>query len=549
MSNINKTKAYLLNVPLENDYKNTLYFTSKSAQEDYFKSRIKRTYNDFSYQRKDEPVYIDTIDSNGLASEYDDLINAGVNYVMYQNSQYSNKWFYAFITDIKYISDGVVEIQLETDVIQTWLFEFNVKASFVEREHVSDDTIGKHTIPEGLETGEYISNGNHDIDMGEMYIVVGTTQVYETKEKGGLYGGCYSGVHYVVWKLEDYTGVNSFLNYMDEGGYGDAISSVFLLPEFVVREILDIQENGETVVINGTKKASQTECLVIKNIPSLDNSGTLDGYAPSNNKLFTFPYNYLLASNNVGGSAIYRYEHFNTTREGMETDCLFNLYGVVCPGGSIKLVPKEYKGVTENLEESLNAGKFPICNWNSDVYTNWLTQNGVNIALSIASGSLQMAGGVALMASGAGALAGAGSIASGGLSIAQTLGQVYQQSLVPPQAEGNINCGDVLRGINKNTFTFYKMSIKAEYARIIDQYFHMFGYKVNMVKVPNKAHRARFWYTKTIDVNIDGAIPNKDMQKIKNCYNNGITYWRNAAEIQNYALGNIISITDGAVTE
>ena len=38
-------------------------------------------------------------------------------------------------------------------------------------------------------------------------------------------------------------------------------------------------------------------------------------------------------------------------------------------------------------------------------------------------------------------------------------------------------------------------------------------------------------------------------QKIKNCYNNGITYWRNAAEIQNYALGNIISITDGAVTE
>ena len=545
MSDKYTTKAYLLNVPLENDYKNTLYFTSKAEQEAYFKSRKVFTYDDFSYQRKDEPVRIGEFDSNGKESNYDDLIKEGVNYVMYQNSHYTDKWFYAFITDIKYISDGLVEIYLETDVIQSWLFDFNVKASFVEREHVSDDTIGKHTVPENLETGEYISNGNSDVDMGKMYIVVGTTQAYETKEKGGLYGGCYSGVHYLVWELDDYSGVNHFLNYMDEGGYADAISSVFLLPEFVVKDILDEESN----VLNGTKIASQTEKLVVKNIPSADTSGTLDGYFPSNMKLFTYPYNYLLASNNVGGSAIYRYEHFKTTREGFENDCLFNMYGVVCPGGSIKLVPKQYKGVTENLEESLNAGKFPICNWNTDVYTNWLTQNGVNIALSIASGGLQMAGGAALMATGGGAMAGAGSIASGGLSIAQTLGQIYQQSLVPPQAEGNINCGDVLRGINKNTFTFYKMSIKAEYARILDQYFNMFGYRVNMVKVPNKAHRARWWYTKTIDVNIDGAIPNKDMQKIKDCYNKGITYWRNANEIQNYSLGNIISITNGAVTE
>ena len=103
MSNPNTTKAILLNVPLENDYKHTLYFTSKDEQEEYFKSRMVRTYNDFSYQRKDEPVRISTVDSNGLVSEYDDLIKAGVNYIMYQNSYYTDKWFYAFITDIKYI--------------------------------------------------------------------------------------------------------------------------------------------------------------------------------------------------------------------------------------------------------------------------------------------------------------------------------------------------------------------------------------------------------------------------------------------------------------
>lgn len=539
MANENLTEAYLLNVPLENDYKNTLYFTSKDAQTDYFKSRKVFYFNNFSYQRKDEPVRIPTADSQGLVCEYDNLINAGVNYVMYRNTTYSTKWFYGFITDIKYISDGIVEIYIETDVIQTWLFDYAVKNSFVEREHVSDDTVGKHTVPEGLETGEYVSVYEKDIDLGEMYIVVGTTQAYETKVQGGLYGGCYSGVHYLVWKLTNYAGVNSFIKYMEEGGYSDAITSIFLLPHFVVKDIMDEEDN----VLNGTTIASQTQALIQKNLTILGD------YAPKNNKLFTYPFNYLLASNNNGGSAIYRYEHFDDSNEDFKNDCRFNLYGVVCPGGSIKLVPLYYKGVNENVEESINAGKFPICNWNTDVYTNWLTQNSVNIALSIGSSALQVAGGGAMMFTGAGALAGAGSMATGALGIAQTLGQIYQQSLVPPQAEGNLNCGDVLRGMNKNTFTLYQMTIKGEYAQIIDNYFHMFGYKVNRVKIPNKCHRSRFWYTKTIDVNIDGAIPNKDMQIIKDCYNNGITFWRNATEIQNYALDNVIAITEGAVTE
>lgn len=547
----NITTFILLNVPLESDYKNTLYFNNKTEQENYFRSKAVRTFEFSSYQKKNEPIHCPTTDANGLEAEYDDLIDAGVNYVMYKNSAYTDKWFYAFIKEIEYISDGQVDIHIETDCIQTWLFNYRVKASFVEREHVSDDSIGNHTVPEGLETGEYISNGQVDVDMGEMYIVVATTQAYETKVKGALYGGCYSGLHYMCWRAEEYQSVNYFLDYMDKNAHAEAINSIFMLPKFLVDDIKDYDPNNpeEYGAINGKKIASQTEKLVSKNIPSLSSSGTLDTYFPTNKKLYTFPYNYLLASNNTGGSAIYQYEHFKTTREGFENDCLFNMYGVICPGGSIKLVPKQYKGVTENLEESLNAGKFPICNWTSDVYINWLTQNGVNIPLSLASAGLQMLGGIGMASTGAGALAGAGAIATGSLSIAQTLGQIRQQSFVPPQAEGNINCGDVLRGINKNSFSFYKMSIKKEYAQIIDGYFSMFGYKVNRVKIPNKCHRSRFWYTKTIDVNIDGAIPNNDIQTIKNAYNNGITFWRNPNEIQDYSLSNEIAITEDSVTD
>ena len=68
----------------------------------------------------------------------------------------------------------------------------------------------------------------------------------------------------------------------------------------------------------------------------------------------------------------------------------------------------------------------------------------------------------------------------------------------------------------------------------------MFGYKVNRVKIPSILHRKNYWYTKTIDVNIDGAVPTNDLNKIKECYNKGITFWSNPANIGNYDVSNEI---------
>ena len=193
----------------------------------------------------------------------------------------------------------------------------------------------------------------------------------------------------------------------------------------------------------------------------------------------------------------------------------------------------------DNNLEGLNGGKYPICSWNTDVYTNWLTQNGINIATNIISGAVQgVSGGLSMAFTGS--TMGGGNVVSGLTQIFNTAGEVYKHSLQPPQAEGNINSGDVTYASGHLTFTAYQMSIKLEYARIIDGYFDMYGYKINQVKLPNKAHRGRWWFTKLINPNIDGAIPNKDMQLIKDCYSRGITFWRNAEEIQNYNLDNNI---------
>ena len=199
------------------------------------------------------------------------------------------------------------------------------------------------------------------------------------------------------------------------------------------------------------------------------------------------------------------------------------------PGGSIRLIPKNYKEITKFDEEGLNLGKYPICNWTSDVYTNWLTQNSVNIGLNIASGIGQVIGGVATaVATGGAGIAVGGGMAVGGVStVANQLAQIHQMSFTPPQSNGNVNCGDVITADGTNTFYLMQMRIRNEYLSIIDNYFSMFGYKCNRLKEPNKAHRSNWWYTKTIDVNISGdSVPQMDLEKIKGCYNNGITFWR-----------------------
>lgn len=117
----------LLKVPFTIDNKNQLTFANKNSQTSYFLSLSHLEINNISYQRKDSiiryPAHIDSI------MQY--------NYCMYQNENYTNKWFYAYITGMRYINDGMTEILIQTDVYQTWQFDITFKESFVEREMIA----------------------------------------------------------------------------------------------------------------------------------------------------------------------------------------------------------------------------------------------------------------------------------------------------------------------------------------------------------------------------------------------------------------------------
>ena len=528
----NISKVYLMNVPLEDDLKNTIYFSNPEAQQAYFPKNF--GYTNVSYQAETRtfrcPSMIDNI------RQY--------NYLMWQNPAYSNKWFYAFIKKLTYFNDGYTDVEFEVDPFQTYMFDYTVMPSFIEREHTNNDTIGNNTLPEGLELGEYVKNQNTQLNTfgkGTMWYAVAVSDIIGTMTKypAAIVNNVPTGLYYIL--TDTVSMLHGIVQMYDIAGKANAIYSMFTFP----KEILNISgsyayqastwnyENGSFsttksvyVPTSSNRSARMLEEYVVCNKPSKIGKT----YTPRNNKLFTFPYCYFNISNNAGTVVTYHYEDFNGNPK-------FNLRGTLGIGCSTRLYPVNYKGMDyysdydNAYDYGLSGAKYPTISWNSDSYTNWLTQNSLNIGLSAGQTVLNTSASLAV-----GNVAGATLSFLGGVTSA--VGEVYKASLMPDQAKGNTNCCDVNYVDNKNGFTCYPLSIKPEYAAIIDNYFDVFGYKTNLVKYPNVAHRENWWYTKTINANVVGNIPNEYVTKIKEAYDNGITFWRNPNNFLDYTVSN-----------
>jgi hypothetical protein len=85
------------------------------------------------------------------------------------------------------------------------------------------------------------------------------------------------------------------------------------------------------------------------------------------------------------------------------------------------------------------------------------------------------------------------------------------------------------------------MSVREEYAKIIDQYFSMYGYSINEVKKPNITGRKNWNYVKTLQANIEGDIPENHLNEIKSLFNKGITLWHNPTTFLDYSQNNNIA--------
>jgi hypothetical protein len=491
------SRVYLLDTPLDNTYKNQIDFASTADQYNYFIDRQKHKYEEYSYIRKDNVikvgVYIDDINDS--------------NYVMYQNKNYGTKWFYAFITKKEYINPNCTYLYIETDVYQTWLMECQLLQSFVVREHVNSDNIGDNIIDEGLDYGEYVfkkymkSNLFNDISF---VVAVSDLSVWlptNLSASARVYDNLVSGLVYWVFASDSITNMTEFLQAYDTAGKPDAVEFIFSIPSAFLPNEGQLLTDAKTNVLEWNY-----ECV----------HGVIDGYIPKNKKLYCYPYNVLAISNNVGGSANYRFEDFSDP-----TDIVFKIECNLGPNPTVVCSPRNFKNHldfnSQVQEYALTMNGYPLCSWKSDVFRAWIAQNGLTSVGSAVAGVAGIAGGI---------ISANPVVAGGGvLAIYSQLASTYKTSIQPDQAKGNTQNGSFNIAHGRQDFYLSHLTIKKEYAKAIDNYFSMFGYKVNEVKVPNVTGRQTWNYVKTIDVNIDGHIPDDDMNRLKQMYNDGVTFW------------------------
>ena len=307
-------QLYLCKTPLENDYKNQLTFANATAQLTYFNSVIQKTFDNYTYIKKDNSVK--------LGVNIDEIIDC--NYLFYKNTGFTTKYYFCFITNMEYVNENCTLVTFETDCFQTWQFQIQYKQSFVEREHVNNDAVGLNTVPENLETGEYICNEHYkdttmDNYASDLCFVMASTsepiagETKDTVAPSAIYNGIYTGLTY--YRYDATSSIDIMLEIFANSAKTDAINGVFMAPKWLAP--LDAQSLYREV--------AQSNTPLSFNI-NVRKQNTLNGYNPINNKLLCFPYNYLLVSNNIGQNAILHYEKFSDIR-----NATFNVKGVLNP--------------------------------------------------------------------------------------------------------------------------------------------------------------------------------------------------------------------------
>lgn len=515
----NSIVKVLRGIDLDPDYANTIYFESTTVQRNYFEGKTKYTYNALTYQRVNKNVI-------RVQQKADDLYD--IDYLMFQNTSYGSKWFYAFVTSVEYVNDITANIYYEIDVMQTWLKDLVLKPCFVERNHTIYDDIGDNTVPENIQTGEMVFNDyntlTHDIDKMAIILAVCDTD----SASGDLIAGVYSGAK--LWAYPPTTNgissLNTKLNSLSDKP--DSVISIYMCPIFCLTDDPPINYPPSEGLVVGESDECVEHSYTLSRVAPTD---TIDGYIPKNNKLFTFPYNYLHIDNASGSSLALRYELFT------DQIPVLTIAGCIAQPVTLAIHAKNYKGVI-SADKTLNTEvlkieNYPICSWNMDAWKAWVAQNSIpeKLGKGVLSGALTGA-----IVSGIGATAGA--IAGGVTAVTSLLGEAVRVAHQSDICRGEIRTGNINIGTNRQNFFVGRLSIRNENARIIDDYFSKYGYAIKSIQLPNISSRPQWNYIKTIDCDIGGNIPKDDKQAINNIFNKGTTFWRYGDNIGHYALDN-----------
>lgn len=548
------SKIHIGRVPWDNSYRHTRTFASASAQATWMLNRCTQALSrtDYTYVRMNNSIRV-PFNAESLYT---------YNYVMYQNANYGSKWFYAFIVAVNYINDNMTELVLELDVMQTWYFDYNLKQCFVEREHVNDDTVGNHLNAEPMMDLQYTKWGYSQNNCDGYFIVMLVNQlphlsadlsriVGSDPVSGGAYQNFFSGCYPVIF-YNDSSGLTAFQNLladMNGAGCADSICDIYTVPEksipkpfstYLTSVSIGYGDNGQTTTLLNTYTLSHAASPYNYSI-SLSKPTKLDNYTPRNNKLLCYPYSYLEVGDFSGRVQDYQWEYMPSSPVLIDRcSAISDHVGYI--------TPKEYLGLSVGVSDPVTN---PQCftysftnriSWVFSAYQTWVAQNAVGNQLAVAGGIvstvLGVTAGIVDIARGGSGQSGVSHAMGGVSSIAGTIANYERMKRVPNTARGNTEGNSKYQNYYAGWYYCY-VALRPEYAEIVDKFFDMYGYQVDVVKIPNREGRTSWNYVKTANACNFGNVPASDMAMINSIYNTGITFWH-TDDIGNYSLDNSI---------
>ena len=435
--------VYLLKgVPLEENYDDTFYFNTSTenatTQYNFFYGFRKKSFSNITYIKENKirvEVAIDEI--------------RDCNYMMYQNTNYGNKWFYAFITKTEYINNIVTEIEFSMDYVQTWYFDIKFEPSFVEREHSSTDGVGDNLIDEPIGVSKTLVTDTKD----ELYVAETVTQGYKplyvavvfyipdgtrrtvlqpnvlptratdisqanlpykwefatydyssmldqniipwksTIANGVYFGSTYYALPFDVRTTESYNQGGIVLTHLDDTRNQltcmiDQLISYSCTVLNIVLVPYDVWY-GEIVQGDYTKNSSFTETATFKN----PTGASTTYYTPKNKKMYCYPYKKILLSNNNGVVKELKWEDSVSSDSNGLKKLTYKITGTVIPTCEIAFLPTGYRRITlSDYENAVVLNDFPQLSWNEDSFTKWWAQNKETFSLNMISTAISSIG-------------------------------------------------------------------------------------------------------------------------------------------------------------
>lgn len=381
----------------------------------------------------------------------------------------------------------------------------------------------------------------------------------------------------------DPSDLGNYLRNMGIAGLKDRIVGVYAVPTALITAT-------NNKISNQTAKSTTL---------TITRPSTIDGYAPKNKKLLTYPYLYAtVACGNKEQLYVFEKSYIDSVHT-----LSFNIYGVMGQGFKVYILPKSYDHLPFNFncafEDDYPQMPVAITPFIELLGNNGIVSKLLPLALTAAVAAIPAPTPLPVKSEVASTLldaspvlnvSGSNSrqvIASGASDITQarmsmdyeqekanaeaanaarreTLEKYHIASHTLPQITGTVNFNNIsyMRGDNDTALAITMNdtqgsgsrikgvwgmvhSIRARDAEAIDDFFTVYGYTCDKVKVPNTHVRTRFTYTKTQGCRIKpkvggGGVAGYYMAKICSIFDSGITFWQKTATVGDYSGTNAI---------